>query len=212
MCAEYCDDYFRTCPTSNEFINANGANAVGGRNLRSLVTTGEGDVGRNKNLGLFSMGLEECRKTCMLWPRGPDPALYGIFGVAPDAPQEEKDAVNNSNLGGDTLWCRKHHLYLAEKAGDQANAAFHCPHSGNPSAGICRDSNVNGFTPYELLRDGQPTRYHFGYCDIAGDDTIAECTNSDITDANLAFALGLLPDTVEVIFLNGNLVCKFRLN
>ncbi len=141
----------------------------------------------------------------MLWPRGPDPALYGIFGVAADAPQEEKDAVNNSNLGGDTLWCRKHHLYLAEQAGDQVNAAFHCPHSGNPSAGICRDSNVNEFTPYELLRDGQPTRHHFGYCDLAGDDTIAECTNVAITDDNIEAALGLLPSTVEVIFLNGNL-------
>ena len=99
------------------------------------------------------------------------------------------------------VYCRRRHISLAN---DLSSQAFHCPHAGNPSAGICRDSNVNGYTPYELLRDGQPTRRHFGYCDLAGDDTIAECTTGGITDANIEAALGLIPPTVEVIFLNGN--------
>ena len=83
-------------------------------------------------------------------------------------------------------------------------------HAGNAAADICRDSHISigssdlEYTPYEHLRVGQPTRCHYGYCDLAADDTIAECTASDITDGNIAAALALLPDTIEVIFLNGN--------
>lgn len=45
---------------------------------------------------------------------------------------------------------------------------------------------------------------HVGYCDLAGDDKIAECTNNPyIADATLPGALAMLPSTVEVIFLNG---------
>ena len=71
-------------------------------------------------------------------------------------------------------------------------------------AGVCRDALVNGYTPYELLRDGLRDRHHFGYCDLSRDDTIADCTNNfDITDETLVSALKMMPATVEIIFLNG---------
>ena len=56
-----------------------------------------------------------------------------------------------------------------------------------------------------MLRDAQSTRRHIGYCDIAGEgNTIADCTDNGITDANLADALQMMPGSVEVLFLSGN--------
>jgi Leucine-rich repeat (LRR) protein len=126
----------------------------------------------------------------MLFPRPRNPALYTnplSFG---------------SNLGSDNIWCRIRHLSLAE--GSFNDAAFHCPHVTPVGGGICTDSLVNGYTPYELLRSGALTRHHFGYCDLAYGNTVADCTHMSITDSTLANALQLLPSTVQVIFFNDN--------
>ena len=56
----------------------------------------------------------------------------------------------------------------------------------------------------ELLRDGSFTRRHLGYCDLANNDKVAECTAIGITDDTLGDVLNSLPDTVEIIFMNGN--------
>jgi len=94
-------------------------------------------------------------------------------------------------------------------------AAFHCPHAGNPSAGICRDSTISiggggAFSPYEYLRDGQPSRHHVGFCDVAADETVAECTAALITDVNIEAALKILPNTIEVLFLSGNSITSLN--
>ena len=139
----------------------------------------------------------------MTWPRA-DPNAYTFV-------TSEPADTFNSNLGGDTLACRERHLSFA--AGDlihdifpQDASAFHCPHATNPSTGICRDSQVNGYGPYELLRDGQATRHRIGYCDLAAHDTIADCTDINLStdDDSFVQALKELPDTVEVLFANGN--------
>ena len=82
-------------------------------------------------------------------------------------------------------------------------ASLHCIHATNPStAGICFDSQVNGYGPYELLRGGQASRHRMGYCDLAAHDTIADCTGAGLDDYSFKTALEFLPDTVEVIFAN----------
>jgi Leucine-rich repeat (LRR) protein len=130
----------------------------------------------------------------MLYPRPISPDEY----IAPLA--------FGSNLGSDTLWCRKRHLSLVARVeGNSYNdAAFHCAHAGPTGGSICRDVEIDGATPYEHLRDGEDTRHHFAYCDLAGEDTIADCTQMYITDATLPYALQLIPDTVKILFLNGN--------
>jgi hypothetical protein len=109
--------------------------------------------------------------------------------------------VFNSNLSGDTFACRSRHLSLAD---NPDSAAFHCPHATNPSSEICADSLVNEHTPYELLRMGKSTRHRVGYCDVAGGETIADCTDVGLNDGNFIQALSYLPATVEVIFMSGN--------
>ena len=90
------------------------------------------------------------------------------------------------------------------QGGFQNAAAFHCSFTADSGSGICADAKVNGVTPYEALRDGQGSRRHFGYCDIAGDGKIADCTNMNtIDDANLGVVLSMMPDTIEILFLSG---------
>ena len=194
VCIDFCNDYFfKYCSTSNIYVNPTSKN-------RRLVTTQEADLDRGSTD--LSSGIEQCQRTCMSFPRGVDPATYDMeLFEASDAGAH----VFNSNLGGDTIWCRKRHMSIINYTpNQQQHSAFHCSHAANPSMGICRDSLVNGYTPYELLRNGQPSRHHYGYCDIAGEGTIAECTNQlHINDGNLANVLAMMPDTVEVIFLNG---------
>ena len=97
----------------------------------------------------------------MKFPRGRDPGTYGTKVVGTDFANEAgwmvPEDVVNSKIGGDTIWCRKLHLSLVTKFSDghvdQNAAAFHCPHAGNQSAGICRDSQIDigtggDFTPY----------------------------------------------------------------
>ena len=135
----------------------------------------------------------------MSWPRdNKDPGTFTSYQGVSD--------VFNSNLGGDTLACRKRHLSLA---GDPNGAAFHCSHATNDSTQICADSlvTVNGngpYTPYELLRTGKISRRRVGFCDLALDDTIADCTDVGLTDDTFVQALSYLPINVEVIFMSGN--------
>ena len=135
----------------------------------------------------------------MSWPRdNKDPGTFTSY--------QGFSQVFNSNLGGDTLACRKRHLSLAN---DPNSAAFHCPHATNDSTQICADSLVTvdehgPFTPYELLRTGKISRRRVGFCDLALNDTIADCTDMGLTDTTFVLALSYLPTTVEIIFMSGN--------
>ena len=140
--------------------------------------------------------LETCRQTCMSWPRTQDPAQYSWLATKGYA------ANSISNLGGDILACRVKHLSFA--AYGRNDAAFHCPHATNPSQAICRDSFVNGYTPYELQRQGQQTRHRVGYCDLSAQNTIADCVDQNLDDASFVQALKFLPATVQIIFMSGN--------
>ena len=172
-CIDYCDQYFSSCATNNIFLNPDKAlktkktgRSKSKRNLRNLqgedfdfgdaaldeVVSDEPVVDRVMNIIDLSAGLDQCRRDCMKFPRGRDPGTYGLGGNPTDT-----SFVFNSNLGGDTIWCRKRHLSFVTQFSngivDQNSAAFHCPHAGNPSAGICRDSQIDigtggDFTPY----------------------------------------------------------------
>jgi hypothetical protein len=107
----------------------------------------------------------------------------------------------NSRLGGDTLWCRQTHLSLA---GNANLAAFHCGHGTNPSLGICRDALVDGYTPYEWLRDGADTQHRLPFCDVANNGKVVDCTMGGVNTDNLSAVLESLPGTMEILFLNGN--------
>ena len=108
LCTKFCDDYFATCVTTNLFVNPE---PTKDKYHRNLVTTNEAPVPRKDNLGSLSEDVRECQSQCMLWPRGQDPATYPApRGAGRDATEEEKSGVFNSNLGGDTFWCRKKHL------------------------------------------------------------------------------------------------------
>ena len=98
-------------------------------------------------------------------------------------------------MGGDIFACRQKHLSLISD--DRNEAAFHCPHATNPSTAICRDSFVNGYTPYELQRQGQQTRHRVGYCDLSAQNTIADCVDQNLDDASFVQALKFLPATVS---------------
>jgi len=209
-CIDFCTNYFNWCGSSNGFINPtkselsikNNSRKLEAevKNLRKLVEFSE-EIQPRTNF-INTAAVEDCQTTCMTWPReNKDPSAFSFIDTEP------ADTFN-SNLGGDTFACRERHLSLGKNGGD--DAVFHCPHATNPSTGICRDSQVNGYGPYELLRDGQPSRRRLGYCDLAGHDTIADCTDvglsTDDDPLNDSFkqALMFLPDTVEVVFLNGN--------
>jgi hypothetical protein len=140
--------------------------------------------------------LETCHQTCMTWPRDQDPAQYSWLD-----PQGYENNFN-SNMGGDIFACRQKHLSLISD--DRNEAAFHCPHATNPSTAICRDSFVNGYTPYELQRQGQQTRHRVGYCDLSGQNTIADCVDQNLDDESFVQALQFLPATVQIIFMSGN--------
>lgn len=136
----------------------------------------------------------ECLTTCMKWPRPMDPMKYTKL----DPPLEKF----GSRLAGDTFWCRDTHLHIATSSINQA--AFHCSHSNNPSLGICRDALIDGFTPYEWLREGADTQHRIPFCDLASNDKVADCTMGGVTETNIASVLAMLPGTVEMLFLNGN--------
>lgn len=126
-----------------------------------------------------------------MFPRPFDPADY-------ESPEEY-----GVNLGSDTIWCRLRHLGLAENT-NQYDPVFHCPHASPAGGGICRDSLVDGATPFEHYRAGADTHRHLGYCDVLENDNFADCTKAGITDTTLAFALSLIPDTVTILVLNNN--------
>ena len=187
LCVEFCDDYFyKYCYANNIYLNSD--------RRRNLVSTAETNLNRG---GDVSTAIEQCHQACMSWPRGIDPFTYQAY-TDPDCAREDS---YNSIMGGDTFWCRQKHMFLVKNQEDQA---FHCYHATNQGGGICRDALVNGYTPYELLRDGENSCRHFGYCDLAGDDTIADCSGQTrINDSNLDKVLRMMPDSVQVIFLNG---------
>jgi hypothetical protein len=173
-CIDFCDDYFhKYCMTSNAYISSSDSS--------------------------FDAAMNQCQVTCMQWPRPVDPATFSL-GIG--ASEDEKANVFNSNLGGDTYWCRKRHMTLVHNFNE---AAFHCPHATDAGAGVCTDVEIDGYTPYQRLQLGQPSRSHkYGWCDIASNGLIAECTMMGIGEDTLPMALQMLPDTVEYIFLNGN--------
>lgn len=200
LCIDFCEQYFDYCQSSNIFINPKRTRReleeedVEHNNDRFLVTTTEPRLMRLQNRKAESKAMDKCQSNCMLYPRPVNPALF------------KSPLAFGSNLGSDTIWCRKTHLDLVNRnSGDSYNsAAFHCPHAGPTGGGICRDVQVAGATPYEHLRRGQPTRRHIGYCDIAMDGRVADCTNMYITDTTLPYALQMLPSTVRFIFLVHN--------
>jgi len=194
LCEKFCDDFFLKCQSANTFFNPV---HHGGR--RRLVETAETPLPRADNLWKLEDAIGDCRSACMLWPRPKEPDTYSFVDQKSEDPLPRDQTPGG--FGGDTFWCRDRHLGLVE---DPNNAAFHCYHASAPGGAICRDSLVNGRTPYELLRDGQPTRRRHGHCDVALDDTVAECTDSGVTVDNLGDALQMLPRTTEVIFLSGN--------
>lgn len=200
ICVNYCDEYFnKYCVSANYFLN--------GYKRRNLISTEEENPVRGSDL---TKGLQKCQETCMKWPRPVDPFTYS--NIADDADYMDFGQGFNSNLGGDTFWCRERHMTMVgvfEDYGDfqggfQSAAAFHCSFTAESGSGICADAKIDGVTPYEALRDGQGSRRHFGYCDIAGDGKIADCTNMNtIDDANLDVVLSMMPDTIEILFLSG---------
>ena len=134
----------------------------------------------------------------MKWPRPIWPGDFTTVDATENAPDLR---VFRSNLGGDTIHCRELHLSFATSANSKA---FHCPHAGNPAAGICRDVLIQGYTPYEWLRDGATTKHRLAYCNVAGGEKVADCQSGGITTATLATALSVLPPTIEILFLSGN--------
>ena len=185
-CEHFCEDYFEKCTNYNIFLNPKGSGIV------QSITTNEPDVPRVDNLNSRAAMTAECLETCMKWPRGIDP-LAGL-----------PSGSTVAHFGEDTFWCREHHLSLIPSTAARNEAAFHCPHVTNPSLGVCKDSLVNGYTPFELLRDGADTNHRSIYCDIAGHGTVADCSKGGVDDTNLETVLKSLPATVEVLFLNGN--------
>jgi Leucine-rich repeat (LRR) protein len=189
VCTDFCDDYFARCSNYNIYMNPTSASSD---SMMHSITTKEDDLERKKT------GLAEaysmCLETCMQFPRPINPAKF-------DDNWTEGANIFRSNLGGDTFWCRERHLSLAVSPNSEA---FHCPHAGNPSNGICRDALVDGFTPYEHLRDGADTKHRLPYCDVAGNGKVADCQAGGIDSTNLSSALSILPDTVEILFLSGN--------
>jgi len=189
ICVDYCDRYFRTCVNAQSFFDTPNPRGVPTR--RNLIAMTEPQITRLDDDGLAD-AYEQCLDTCMLYPRPFDPAAY------------EDPADFGVNLGSDTLWCRLRHLSLAE-SNFTFDSAFHCPHAGPNGGGICRDAPIDGATHFEHLRSGVATHRHLGYCDLAADDTVAECTRSGITDAILPYVLSTLPSTVKILILNNNL-------
>lgn len=238
VCIQFCADYFTKCDTYNIFLNPgfedseppsvsgerndwwirDGRRERRDRNLQDNDV--EVDLGRpygNHRIHDGAAGgplqrevaLLKCHKSCMQMPRGINPQTYHKYADHPEAvgklQSTNDNFIQDSNQGGDTIWCRQAHL---NRTKSMADAAFHCPHAGNPSAHICHDSYVSigadTVSPYEHLRDGESTRHHSFFCDIAKDETVADCDNQMITDDNFEDALAMLPDTIEIIFMNGN--------
>ena len=185
---DFCENYFEKCTNYNIYLNPKDSG------IPQHITTEEPDIPRVDNLNSRAAMTAECLETCMKWPRGIDPS----------AGLPEGSIV--AHFGEDTFWCREHHLSLIPSAAARNEAAFHCPHVTNNSLGVCKDTLVNGFTPFELLRDGEDTNHRYIYCDIAGAGTVADCSKGGVNDDNLDTALKLLPSTVEVLFLNGNAI------
>jgi hypothetical protein len=71
---------------------------------------------------------------------------------------------------------------------------------------------VDGYTPYEWLKQGADTLRRHAYCDVGGGingkDEVADCTMGGITDANFHDVLASLPGTMKILFLNGNKITK----
>jgi Leucine-rich repeat (LRR) protein len=193
-CTDYCDNYWDTCSEYNIYLNPSSSSF----SAVNSITTEESDLPRVNNLGSNSEAYGKCLETCMKWPRSLDPRDFTTVNATENSPDTR---VFRSNLGGDTIHCRELHMSFATSANSKA---FHCPHAGNPSAGICRDVLVKGYTPYEWLRDGATTKHRLGYCNVAGDETVADCQAGGITTANLATALAVLPPTIQILFLSGN--------
>lgn len=149
-------------------------------------------------MGSNSEAYGDCLNTCMAWPRPLYPGDFLTVNATENAPETR---IFRSNLGGDTIHCRQLHLSFAGSANSKA---FHCPHAGNPSAGICRDVLVKGYTPYEWLRDGATTKHRLPYCNVAGDEKVADCQAGGITTTTLGTALSMLPSSIEILFLSGN--------
>lgn len=187
LCEDYCINYFDWCANWNIYLYPERKTAaVNG------ITTTEPDLPRTENAQRLAAARTDCLETCMTWPRPTDPLKF-----------ESGAGTNifNSRLGGDTIWCRMTHLSLAQ---DPNTSGFHCGHGTNPALGICRDALVDGFTPYEWLRDGADTQHRQPYCDFANEGKVADCTLGGIDDSNLETVLRLLPGTVRILFLNGN--------
>jgi len=230
LCVDYCDDYFNVyCVHSNTFLDGKRRRRLqeaGERDpQRALVETQESVPQRGDD---WTDALQQCQQECMKWPRGENPMEF--WDVIPEDPTHAYMFLGksfNSNLGGDTFWCRQRHMTMIGvfaddnlngfglpddfQGGFQSAAAFHCSFTGLHGAGICRDSSIQGVggskamkSPYEWMRDGQPSRQHLGYCDILGSGTIADCTAMNtIGNFNLFEVLASFPETTEIIFMNG---------
>lgn len=138
--------------------------------------------------------MDQCLKDCMLYPRP-----YSTFDYY-------HPADFGTNLGSDTIWCRMRHLGLAIQSNTSYtfDQAFHCPHAGPNGGGICRDALVNGYTPYELQRQGAATGRRLGYCVMSTNDTVADCTKAFLNDTSFPLALSLIPYTTQVLIVNNN--------
>mmetsp|Transcript_1545 Transcript_1545/g.2839 ORF Transcript_1545/g.2839 Transcript_1545/m.2839 type:complete len:483 (-) Transcript_1545:1061-2509(-) len=197
VCDQFCDQFFSACKPANPFLTKPVARGGG----RQLVETAEEPLPRVDDLSMVEDAMEDCHRTCMLWPRPESPDDYSNVDQSQDIRAIYGQSLSLSGFGGDTFWCRQRHLDLV---GDPDSAAFHCYHASATGGSICRDSLVNDYTPYESLRHGQPTRRRLGNCNVALDDIVAECTDSGVTGDNLGLVLQMLPSTIEIIFLSGN--------
>ena len=117
-CVDFCEHFNKYCPASNMFLFHNEG--------RELVTTKDEELARIDSAH-ESDAAAECQKTCMLWPRGQDPATYDLTLYG-----QTNGNIHNSNWGGDTFWCRKRHMSIV---GSLKDASVHCSHASNSGTG-----------------------------------------------------------------------------
>ncbi len=180
---------------------------------RYLVETQESEPGRGPD---WTDSMQDCQEECMKWPRPLDPMMFWNSPTYDDYYDSFDSFV--SNIGGDTYWCRHRHMTMATvfaefgdfQGGFQSASAFHCSFSGIHGAGICRNTFIgdSNQTAYELLRDSQESRVHMGYCDIADDGKIADCSGLNTIyhneyATNFRLVLESMPDNLEILILNG---------
>jgi len=136
-----------------------------------------------RDWNFFDIGMEGCLETCQTFPR-----------------TKSQEWLDPSHLHSDTFECRRFHVF--ENFVDTPQ--FHCWHALAETDHICGDIEIDGVTPYQAMRDGLGSLFHYGYCDLIASETVADCSLNSITDEQLPYVLQTIPATVKTLFLNGN--------